>query len=193
MDSLSSNKLSSGECKSLLIAARTTLNYYLKGENVPPFDENELTPTLSQDGASFVTLTENGQLRGCIGTLEPYRPLVEDVIENAIAAATKDYRFPPVRPEELVHISIEISYLTRPQVMNYEDSDDLLRKLRPEIDGVVIRDGMRRATFLPQVWDKLPNPSEFLNHLCLKMGVPANTWQNKKLEVSIYQVQEFQE
>ena len=193
MDSISGNKLSSSECKSLLKAARTTLNCYLKGEPVPHFDENELTSTLSQDGASFVTLTEYGQLRGCIGTLEPYRPLVEDVIENAIAAATKDYRFPSVRSEELVHISIEISYLTRPQVLNYEDSDDLLRKLRPGIDGVVIRDGMRRATFLPQVWDKLPTPAEFLNHLCLKMGVPENTWQKRNLEISIYQVQEFQE
>ena len=148
---------------------------------------------LQQSGASFVTLTINGSLRGCIGALEPYQSLIEDVREHAMAAALQDYRFPPVTPEELAGIQIEISCLTRPLPLDYSDSEDLLKKLRPQIDGVVIRDGIRRATFLPQVWEKIVEPAEFLEHLCLKMGAAPDLWRHRHLDVLVYQVEEFRE
>jgi AmmeMemoRadiSam system protein A len=146
-----------------------------------------------EPGASFVTLTIQGYLRGCVGALEPYQSLVEDVCEHAVAAAFQDYRFPPLQAEEINNIEIEISYLTKPQTLEYGEPQDLPRKLRPKIDGVVLRDGMRRATFLPQVWEKIPNPENFLEQLCMKMGAPADLWRKKKLDVSVYQVEEFHE
>lgn len=148
---------------------------------------------LQKPGASFVTLTLNGSLRGCIGALEAYQPLIDDVREHAMAAATQDYRFPPVTPQELAGIRIEVSRLTQPVPLEYSDAEDLLKKIRPQIDGVVIRDGIRRATFLPQVWEKIPDPAEFLEHLCLKMGVAPDLWRHKHLEILVYQVEEFRE
>jgi len=115
------------------------------------------------------------------------------VREHAIAAALQDYRFPPVQPEELGSIEIEVSRLTRPQPLPYDGPADLIAKLRPGVDGVILQDGFRRATFLPQVWEKIPAPEQFLSELCLKMGAPADLWRRKPLEVSTYQVEEFHE
>jgi AmmeMemoRadiSam system protein A len=115
------------------------------------------------------------------------------VIEHAIAAATQDYRFPPVQAAEIKKLEIEISCLTRTKILNYDNPSDLVKLLRPKIDGVVIRDGKRRATFLPQVWEKIPDPEEFLDELCMKMGSTPDLWRRKKLEVLIYQVEEFHE
>jgi AmmeMemoRadiSam system protein A len=128
-----------------------------------------------------------------VGALEPYQSLVEDVREHAIAAAFQDYRFPPVQANEIKDIEIEISYLTRPEKLDYKNPNELPKILRPNIDGVVLRDGMKRATFLPQVWDKIPDPEEFLEQLCMKMGSPADLWRRKKLDVMTYQVEEFHE
>jgi len=125
--------------------------------------------------------------------LEPYQPLAEDVREHAVAAALQDYRFPNVGPEELTQIEIEVSRLTSPIPLAYTTPEDLLSKLRPGIDGVLLHDGSRRATFLPQVWDKLPDPADFLDNLCYKMGAPSDLWRKKHLDVSIYQVEEFHE
>ncbi len=185
------NKLSPEEKEILLHVARESLELGLRGEKLPKLDAK--TPLLRADGATFVTLTVNGKLRGCIGALEPYQPLIEDVREHALAAAQKDYRFNPVRAEELDAIEIEISRLTQPVPLEYEDAPDLLKKLRPGVDGVVLKDGHRRATFLPQVWDQLPDPKIFLSELCAKMGAPSNAWQRKKLDVLVYQVEEFHE
>ena len=179
------------EKENLLKIARQSLELKLRGEELPPLSEQ--TPLLQAEGASFVTLTIDGQLRGCIGTLEAYRPLAEDVREHALAAALHDTRFPQVQPDELDSIEIEISRLTAPAPLDYADADDLLAKLRPGVDGVVLAAGSRRATFLPQVWDQLPNAEEFLNHLCRKMGLPEDAWRRKNLDVSIYQVEEFHE
>jgi AmmeMemoRadiSam system protein A len=187
------DKLTQEECEMLLNIARESLEFGILGKALPPLDFDSLSGNLKEEGASFVTLTVNEQLRGCIGAIEPYQSLAEDVREHAIAAATKDYRFPRVTPGELMDISIEISRLTPPRPLLYSDAKDLLNKLRPGVDGVVLRDGFHRATFLPQVWEKIPDPEGFLNHLCRKMGVPAKTWREKKLEVLIYQVQEFHE
>jgi uncharacterized protein len=105
----------------------------------------------------------------------------------------EDYRFPPVQASELKDIEIEISRLTIPQPLDYEGPVDLLDKLRPGVDGVILKDGFRRATFLPQVWEKLPDKAAFLTHLCQKMGAAADLWRRKKIEVLTYQVEEFHE
>ena len=183
------DKLSSEEKETLLNVARQSLELGLRGKKLPRLETD--SPLLQADGATFVTLTVNGKLRGCIGALEPYQPLINDVREHALAAAQKDFRFNPVRPEELDQIEIEISRLTKPVPLEYDDALDLLKKLRPGVDGVVIKDGQRRATFLPQVWEQLPDPKVFLSELCAKMGVPSNAWQRKKLDVLVYQVEEF--
>ncbi len=190
---MTAEKLTPKEQEILLTEARKALETIVKGERLEPLILNDYSDTLKEQGASFVTLTINGQLRGCIGALEPYQPLIEDVREHAIAAATQDYRFSPVNPKEISMIEIEISRLTKPQPVVYDHPLDIISKIRPGLDGVVLKDGIRRATFLPQVWEKIKEPDEFLNHLCLKMGLPANTWRNKKIEVFTYQVEEFHE
>jgi AmmeMemoRadiSam system protein A len=110
-----------------------------------------------------------------------------------MAAALQDYRFPPVQPDELPEIQIEISRLTLPQTLEYEAPQDLPKRLRPGFDGVTLREGMHRATFLPQVWEKLPDPEVFLSHLCQKMGASPDLWRYRKLQVQVYQVEEFHE
>ena len=186
-------KLTDIEKKTLLRLARQALEAGVRKMPVPALEPSELTTTLQSRGASFVTLTVNGNLRGCIGALEAYQSLVEDIREHAIAAALEDYRFPNVSESELKHIQIEISRLTAPSVLSYIDSTDLLGKLHPGVDGVILRDGFQRATFLPQVWEKIPDPASFLANLCAKMGVAPDLWKQKHLEVLIYQVEEFHE
>lgn len=186
-------KLTDGEKKTLLRLARESIEHAVGGSSLPPLDLQSLTPTLKENGASFVTLTIHGNLRGCIGTLEAYQPLAEDVREHAVAAALQDPRFPPVDKSELGRIQIEVSRLTAPQELEYESGGDLLKKLNPHVDGVILKYDRRKATFLPQVWEKIPDPAEFLNQLCYKMGVHANVWRDTKLQVFVYQVEEFHE
>jgi AmmeMemoRadiSam system protein A len=190
---MSEDRLSSDERQLLLAQARQALTFGVRGVPQAPLNLEDFPPKLRQPGVVFVTLTTDGQLRGCVGALEPYQPLIEDVHEHAVAAALNDFRFPPVTPSELPEISIEISRLTTPKPLDYNGPDDLVKKLRPGIDGVVLRDGPRRATFLPQVWEKLPSPATFLDHLCQKMGATSDLWRQKKLDVLIYQVEEFHE
>ena len=142
---------------------------------------------------TFVTLKINGQLRGCIGNLASNESLVSGVRRNAINAAFHDPRFAPLSAAELDLVEIEVSILTEPKPMEYQDSADLLKKLRPNVDGVTISVGHASATFLPQVWEQLPKPQEFLAHLCRKAGLSADAYKNRKLEVSTYQVQYFEE
>ena len=188
-----SEKLTQEEKQLLLKLARQALESGVRGQPLPPLDQSALTPVLRAEGASFVTLTVRGELRGCIGALEPNQSLVEDVREHAVAAALQDYRFPPVQADELAGIEIEVSRLTLPEPLDYTTADDLLARLRPGVDGVILRDGFRRATFLPQVWDKVADREEFLSHLCLKMGASPELWRRKPLEVLVYQVEEFRE
>lgn len=185
--------LTSTEKSILLNIAREALENSVRGEALETINLDELPDKLREKGASFVTLTIEGYLRGCIGGLEATCSLAEDVQQHAIAAAFNDYRFPPVRSDELDDITIEISYLTPPLPLIYKDPSDLLDRLRPGVDGVVIRDGMRRATFLPQVWEKIPEPEAFLNMLCQKMGTSPDLWQKKIVEVLTYQVEKFSE
>ncbi|MEW6083398.1 MAG: AmmeMemoRadiSam system protein A [Chloroflexota bacterium] len=186
------DKLTLEEQQILLRLAREAMTRRVKGEQLPRLDLSSLPPRLREDGASFVTLTIRGELRGCIGALEAYQPLAQDVREHAVAAALEDPRFPPVEERELEAIQVEVSRLTRPVPLEYKDADDLLSKLRPHVDGVILREPFgRRATFLPQVWEKIPNPADFLSHLCQKMGLSENAWRTKHLEVLTYQVEEF--
>lgn len=187
------NKLTAKEKETLLKLARQSLEAGVRRMTLPALDRVELTPVLRAEGAAFVTLTVHGELRGCIGALEPYQSLAEDVREHAVAAALEDYRFPQVQENELTNIEIEVSRLTIPIPLEYKDADDLLAKLHPGVDGVILRDSIRRATFLPQVWEKIPEPSEFLANLCYKMGAAPDTWKRKHLEVLVYQVEEFHE
>lgn len=190
---MDTDRLTQEEKDILLRLARQALECGVRGEPLPRLDLPSLPPRLQADGASFVTLTLHGQLRGCIGALEPYQPLAEDVREHAVAAALSDYRFPPVQPAELPYIHIEISRLTIPRPLEYAGAEDLLAKLRPGRDGVVLRDGARRATFLPQVWRTLPDKEDFLEHLCMKMGASPDLWRRKPLTVLTYEVEEFHE
>jgi len=187
------DKLTTEEKRILLELAREALEAGVHGQTLPSLDLNSLSPRLQADGASFITLTIDGNLRGCIGALEPSQSLAEDVREHAVAAALQDFRFPNVEPEELPHIAVEVSYLTPPTSLEYNTPEDLLSKLRPGIDGVVLRDGPRQATFLPQVWKKLPDPADFLANLCYKMGAAPDSWRRKHLDVLVYQVEEFHE
>ena len=187
------DQLSDGEKQILLHLAREAMEYAVKKRKPPAFDVNSLAPKLREHGASFVTLTINENLRGCIGALEAYQPLAEDVREHAIAAALEDPRFPPVVESELSGIRLEVSRLTAPQLLEYSSGEELLVKLNPHVDGVILKDGRRRATFLPQVWEKIPDTADFLDHLCDKMGARINLWRDTKLEVFTYQVEEFHE
>lgn len=190
---MTEDRLSPNEQLLLLEEARQALASEVRGVSLAPLNLEDFPPNLRQFGVAFVTLTIDGRLRGCVGALEAYQPLIEDVREHAIAAGTKDYRFSPVQPSELANITIEISRLTTPEPLEYDNPDDLLEKLRPGIDGVVLKDGLQRATFLPQVWEKLPSPVTFLEHLCQKMGGSPDLWRQMHLEVLTYQVEEFNE
>jgi len=188
-----SNPLDDDERLTLLKLARQSIERAVNRQPPLQLILDKYSLRLQEIGASFVTLTEDGELRGCIGALEAYQPLVQDVCEHAAAAALEDYRFPPVQPEEVSRLCIEISRLTTPQPLTYGSPSQLPTLLRPKIDGVILRDGFRRATFLPQVWEKLPDPEEFLGHLCQKMGASPDLWQRRKLEILTYQVEEFHE
>ena len=187
-------KLTLEEQKLLLRFAREAIEHGVRGQSLPALDVASLPESLREEGSSFVTLTSRGQLRGCIGSLDAYQPLAEDVREHAVAAALQDPRFSPVREDEIDDLQIEVSRLTRPTPLDYKDADDLLSKLRPHIDGVILRDqSHHRATFLPQVWEKLPDPAEFLDNLCYKMGLEPELWRYFHFEVLTYEVEEFHE
>lgn len=188
-----SDKLTEDEGKYLLSVARKTIAQRLSGQKDPePSDADPSAKFLEQRG-TFVTLTTGGNLRGCIGHIIPQESLIEGIRVNSINAAFKDPRFPALTKEEWERVKVEISILTDPKPLSYSDADDLLKKLRPEIDGVIIRQGYHQSTFLPQVWEQLPGKEDFLSHLCQKAGLGADAWKKGDLEVSTYQVQAFEE
>lgn len=147
---------------------------------------------LFEPAASFVTLTKQGDLRGCIGTLEAYRPLVDDVRANAVAAAFQDPRFPPLKASEFEAIRIEVSVLSELEPMHAKSEEIACAKLVPMRDGVVLKYGSHRATFLPQVWEQLPDPRQFLAHLKVKAGLAPDFWHPEML-LYRYQVSKFRE
>ncbi|MCG8668896.1 MAG: AmmeMemoRadiSam system protein A [Pseudomonadales bacterium] len=152
---------------------------------------SEYDAKLSSERASFVTLHLAGQLRGCIGSLQAYRPLAQDVADNAFAAAFRDPRFPPVSAGEAAQLHFHISVLSETSPMSFKDEQDLLSQIRPEIDGLVLEDGFNRGTFLPSVWEQLPDKRDFLNQLKRKAGLPPDYWSNK-LAISRYTVEDIE-
>jgi len=187
------DKLSEEEGKYLLSVARKTINQRIFDlEDTGPLDA-DISPKFSKRRGTFVTLIIDDSLRGCIGHIIPRESMLEGIRINAINAAFRDPRFRPLSPEEWKIVKIEISLLTEPRPLIYSGPDDLLNKLSPGVDGVIIKKGHSQATFLPQVWEQLPDKKEFLTHLCLKSGMDGNAWEKEKLEVSVYQVQAFHE
>lgn len=153
-------------------------------------DLSALDAELQTRRATFVTLNKHGQLRGCIGILEPIRPLAEDVAHNAFAAAFSDPRFPPLQQNELDQLQIHISILGTPEEMTFASEEDLITQLRPGVDGLIMEEGSYRCTFLPSVWESLQDRREFLNHLKLKFGLPADHWSDS-IRIKRYTVEEF--
>lgn len=185
--------LSSAERKLLLDAAREAIrSRVLDGELLRPAAK-DYPPRLQEKGACFITLKRGEQLRGCVGSLQATRPLIQEVCDRAAAAAVNDYRFPPVTAEELPELRIEISRLTPPKPLDYKDPEQLATLLEPYEDGVVLTYNLRKATFLPQVWNQLPDPGEFLDRLCMKMGLSPGFWRTHLMKVERYSVEKFAE
>jgi AmmeMemoRadiSam system protein A len=187
------SKLSEEEGKALLKAARRAIQGVLQEKKEDDKEGEAISPQFSEKRGTFVTLTIDGRLRGCIGHLTPQESLIEGVKMNAIQAAFQDPRFKPLSRDEFDKVSVEVSILTEPRPLLYSDGADLKNKLRPGIDGVIIKKGYRQATFLPQVWGQLPDTESFLTHLCMKAGLDGDAWKDEELQVLIYQVQAFEE
>ena len=173
---------------SLLIIARNAIEKHF-GEEPRAVTPH---PELAHPAATFVTLTQNGALRGCMGSLEAYRSLAADVADNAIAAAFRDPRFPTLVRAELPKTRVEVSLLETPEAMDFTDEFDALARLRPGIDGLILTHGSRRVTFLPQVWESLPDAQSFLAQLKRKAGLPTDFW-DEQVQLARYGVQKWKE
>jgi len=174
----------------LLRTAHAAIAHEIAHQAPLPVRSADYPLALQAQRATFVTLFEDGALRGCIGSLEARRRLIEDVAENACAAAFRDPRFSPVRPDELGRLDIHISILSPMEDLAVASRQELESKLRPGRDGLVLDDGYHRSTFLPSVWDSLPDPHSFVQHLLLKGGFPTDTWP-PTMRVSRYAVTEI--
>ena len=171
--------------------AKRSIEHYLAKNKLLKIGEGEVPESLKEKHSCFVTLNLARALRGCIGHLEPVQSLYLDIIENAAGAAFNDHRFAPLSAEEYPLVEIEVSVLAIPQELFFTSSQELLDKLRPIVDGVIIKKGKNSATYLPQVWEDLPNKEYFLNSLCQKAGLSADEWQKEGVRVWIYQVEEI--
>ena len=193
---LSQDKYSPEEKIYMLNLARKTLISYLQGNQIPDPESEELSDNLKENRPCFVTLMKKDYgLRGCMGLFSSNRPLYKNIIDRAIAAATKDYRFPPLTYQELKDIKIEISILTEPKELRFNTPEDLLEKLHPFEDGVIIYTEYGSSTYLPQVWEQMPDKQAFLSSLCRKHRAPADYWKTdyQKLRVEIYKAIHFEE
>ena len=184
--------LASAERLTLLHLARLSVTHAANAQPLPPLPTQEYSAALQAAGISFVTLTRGGALRGCIGGLEARQPLAEDVWQHAYAAAREDPRFEPITPPELTEVRIEISRLTPARPLELPP-EQIPAALRPGSDGVILRRGLQRATFLPQVWEKVRDPELFLDMLADKAGLPRQAWRQGEVEVLVYQVESFEE
>jgi AmmeMemoRadiSam system protein A len=175
--------------------ARQTIRKHLGLECTENIPRHVLeADVFQQKRGVFVTLNKRGILRGCIGSLVGEQTIAEGICHHAINAAFHDHRFPRLSADELALLTINISILTEPQVLDYHDGEELLKKLRPNIDGVILSGiGGRGATFLPQVWKQLPLPEDFLCHLCRKAGLADTYWREGNPEIQTYQAQYFEE
>lgn len=172
----------------LLELARKTVEGHFSGKK---FDLNPIPKEFLEKCGVFVTLTKNGELRGCIGYIIPIKSIYESVKENVLHAAFNDSRFLPIKKDELKNIKIEISILSLPKPIAFSTPEELLKKIKPKIDGLILEKNGRQSTFLPQVWEQLPDKIEFLEHLSLKAGFGRNIW--KEARISTYQAEVFGE
>lgn len=172
----------------LLNLARKTIKAYFNGSRFEI--EKDIIKKYSNKQACFVTLKELGELRGCIGCLEPHQELYKDVMDNSINAAFRDPRFPSLKEEELEKIKIEVSVLSIPKKLIFKDIEDLLKKIDNNM-GIILKSGLYEATFLPQVWEDIPDKIEFLQHLSLKAGLSRDGWKNASFEY--YSVEKVEE
>jgi AmmeMemoRadiSam system protein A len=176
-------ELSSEVKKYLLELARNSLNECINTMATSGLEAQKNIPDIAQRNfGCFVTLTKNGWLRGCIGYIEGVEPLYTAVIENACNAGLYDSRFDPVNAEELIDICIEISVLTPPVPVVFNTEQELLQQLVPGEDGIVLEKGYRKSTFLPQVWEQLPDKTAFLAHLSVKAGLPSDGWKTSTIK-----------
>lgn len=183
-------ELAPAQRATLIEVARRSIEHGLSTGRPLAVTPSEYHRDLKAVRASFVTLQIHGQLRGCIGHLEAVQPLVVDVAENAFAAAFRDPRFEPLREDEWPAVDIHLSILTRPEPLQFNDEGDLVRQIRPGEDGLILQDGPNRGTFLPSVWESLPDPVDFLVHLKHKAGLAANHWSDR-IEVYRYRTESF--
>ncbi|MES9993924.1 MAG: AmmeMemoRadiSam system protein A [Candidatus Thiodiazotropha sp.] len=174
----------------LLQVAAGSIEHGLEMGSPLVIEAGDYETELQQTRACFVTLLLHGELRGCIGHLEAYLPIIEDVAENAYAAAFRDPRFPPLTAKERTGLEIHISVLTPAEPIVFESEEDLISKIRPAVDGLILVDGNHRGTFLPSVWESLPDTRSFLGHLKQKAGLPATHWSST-LKVLRYQTESF--
>ncbi|MBW1846006.1 MAG: AmmeMemoRadiSam system protein A [Deltaproteobacteria bacterium] len=182
-----------GEDKiTLLKLARSVIKSAID-KNVKVIRPETATPELNNKKGCFVTLHKKGALRGCIGTIEPVKSLIAAVEDNALNAAFRDPRFPSLTVNELSDVDLEISVLSPPTVLEYQDHEDLKNKLKPGVHGVILSKDWRSATFLPQVWEQLPDIEVFLGHLCQKAGMADSCWMDKDIVIKVYEVEYFSE
>jgi AmmeMemoRadiSam system protein A len=181
---------SKGDQEILLDIAHDSIYHGLHNDYPAAVDPAEYSPALQGKAASFVTLKSAGALRGCIGSLHAVRPLVEDVNENAYSAAFRDPRFPPLSDRELGGVEISISILSSPEAITFRSEQDLIEQLRAGIDGLILEEGRFRGTFLPAVWEALPDPQVFLRQLKLKAGLHPDYWSTS-LRVYRYRAEEI--
>lgn len=177
----------------LLDLARRTVTGIVEERKLPGLEPEGVPAELTEPRGCFVTLTKEGRLRGCIGTIYPQRPLYQAIIHAAASAAVADRRFPHVQPHELGQIEIEVSVLSLPRRLEFDSPEELLKKLRPGVDGVVLRVGGKESTYLPQVWEQLPEKEAFLSRLAEKAGLGASDWKSKDARILVYQVEAFHE
>nr|VFJ49246.1 MAG: hypothetical protein BECKDK2373B_GA0170837_10231 [Candidatus Kentron sp. DK] len=168
--------ISDADRQMLLKIAGDSIDHGLENKKPLPVDPKAFPPSLQKKYATFVTLEKDGQLRGCIGSLQAARPLVEDVAYNAFQAAFRDPRFPLLSRAERDRVAIKLSLLTRAVPMTFESEADLIGQLRPGVDGLILVAGGHRGTFLPSVWEQLPDPAQFLRHLKMKAGLAPDVW-----------------
>jgi AmmeMemoRadiSam system protein A len=187
---MSSIKLSNEDQQICLQIARESIEHGLQQGTALKILSKDYSFGLQQNFATFVTLYKKGELRGCIGTLEAYQPLINDIAEHAYAAAFHDPRFSDLDKNEFDQLDIKISVLGKPEFMTFKDEDDLLKQIRPDVDGLILEHGHNRGTFLPSVWEQVADKREFLNHLKIKAGLSASWWDNA-VKISRYETFSF--
>jgi AmmeMemoRadiSam system protein A len=185
--------LSRQDRESLLRLARSAIEGHLRDGHPPPVPK-DISAALAEKRGCFVTLhAEGGALRGCIGTIEPVASLADAVARNAVNAAFRDPRFPPLTSGEFDGIELEISVLTVPEPLAFVDGEELKSRLEPGVHGVILEKGWHRSTFLPQVWEQLPDPERFLAQLCLKAGLGPDCWRKPGVKAKTYKAMYFSE